>query len=282
MRLECMDPKYGSSRLRKGLSKRGLVFYAALVLTGLFLIAAASSKLYSEQHEDFEARSEYDQLRDLFSTATARQVSGNEPGNAEQRADEQAELENQNLYIEDTGAPGSDRPDAMVFLTGINPDFVGWISNGDDIDYPVVRGSDNDHYLSTTFSGTRNPAGAIFMDYRIAQGFDAPLCILYGHNMRDGSMFASLNRYADPEYSEEHSEVIITTPEGKTLVYKVFETRLADMQDTSYEIDNPENASTNQAFDGEPAGAGRYLLLSTCTPGADRAERMLVFAELVN
>ena len=74
-------------------------------------------------------------------------------------------------------------------LRAINKDIVAWIQiPGIGVDYPVVQGKDNDHYLHYTFDGKANKAGSIFLDYRNRKDFTDSKVILYGHNMKDGSM----------------------------------------------------------------------------------------------
>ena len=77
-------------------------------------------------------------------------------------------------------------------LRAINPDVVGWLYVPDTgISYPVVQGEDNAHYLRHTFSGERNASGTIFLDFRDSTDFHSAARV-FGHNMRDGSMFAEL------------------------------------------------------------------------------------------
>ena len=78
-------------------------------------------------------------------------------------------------------------------LSQINPDIVGWLYiPGADISYPVVQAGDNDYYLDRMFDGTRNSAGSIFLDAYCASDFSDRHSIIYGHHMRDLSMFARL------------------------------------------------------------------------------------------
>ncbi|MBR5943142.1 MAG: competence/damage-inducible protein A [Clostridia bacterium] len=86
-----------------------------------------------------------------------------------------------------------------------NSDIVGWISlkknNGQAfIDYPVVQSTDNDHYLRRSFFGDYATGGTIFMDYRCNATVFSKNTVLYGHNMKDNSMFAQLLKYGNASF----------------------------------------------------------------------------------
>ena len=130
-------------------------------------------------------------------------------------------------------------------LREINPDIVGWIVvDGTPIDYPVVRGRDNDIYLSRTFTGERNASGAIFMDFRNQQDFSDPLTLVHGHNMQNGSMFAGLHDFTGESFR-------IYTP-GGVLEFEVFAKRTVAANDELYSLPAPDEAG------------GRVVTLSTC------------------
>ena len=89
-----------------------------------------------------------------------------------------------------------------------NSDAIAWIKvNGTDIDFPVVKGTDNSYYLTHNFDKEKNKAGWIFADYRNKfDGTDKNI-IIYGHNMKNGSMFASLKDVIKEEwYNNENTE----------------------------------------------------------------------------
>lgn len=166
---------------------------------------------------------------------------------------------------------------SLDILTEINTDFTGWIIiPGTAIEYPVVRGRDNVRYLNTTFSGERNPAGAIFMDYRCVDGFNAPVCLIYGHNMREGSMFSQLVSYMERPFMDAHPEIIILTADGEKREYRIIEARRTDAWDMVYTMDY-NDAEAALAY--HPAAEnGRLLVLSTCLDGENRHVRLLVVA----
>lgn len=105
-----------------------------------------------------------------------------------------------------------------------NSDAIAWIKvNGTDIDFPVVKGTDNSYYLTHNFDKEKNKAGWIFADYRNKfDGTDKNI-IIYGHNMKDGSMFASLKDVIKEEwYNNENNKYIALITENENCKYQVF------------------------------------------------------------
>lgn len=101
-------------------------------------------------------------------------------------------------------------------LRKINPDVVGWLYYKDmHIDYPVVKGSDNSKYLYTMFDGRSGGCGTLFADSITKAPFEQFNTIVYGHHMRDGSMFAQLKKLKDPGFCREHPTLELITPKGK-------------------------------------------------------------------
>lgn len=96
-----------------------------------------------------------------------------------------------------------------------NKDIVGWIYCPDTpINYPVVQAEDNDRYLRRDLNGKYLVSGTVFVDYRNgAIGEDANY-IVYGHNMKDGTMFSSLAKYKEQSYYDEHPIIYYLTPDG--------------------------------------------------------------------
>lgn len=115
--------------------------------------------------------------------------------------DEQVSKGISNMYqLDDTDVPENNKDILPSFkkLLEINPDTVGYIKiDGTVIDYPVVKGEDNDFYLTHDFYKNESRSGTVMMDYRnkvTADGHSGNM-ILYGHNMAVGTFFAALNEY---------------------------------------------------------------------------------------
>jgi sortase B len=103
-----------------------------------------------------------------------------------------------------------------------NPDYVGWLRvEGTNIDYPLVGSKDNKDYLKLDFHRKRSDAGAIFMDYRNAGNFNDRHTVLYGHNMRNRTMFSQLDAFASQEFFSS-SPLIELRGLYETKYYSVF------------------------------------------------------------
>ena len=107
-------------------------------------------------------------------------------------------------------------------LKAINPDVKGWLYiEALDISYPVVQGPDNDTYLHTTYEGTSNFAGSIFLDYQNQGDFSDGNTIVYGHNMKNLSMFGKLKQMKEQEKYKDSVYFWMLTPESND-VYQIF------------------------------------------------------------
>jgi sortase B len=109
-------------------------------------------------------------------------------------------------------------------LLAINAETVAWIrfEQPEKISYPVVQGPDNSKYLKETFEGKHNSVGAIFMDAVNKNDFADKNTFIYGHNMKNGSMFGQLRKYKNAEFCQENPYFYIYTPDGREQKYQVF------------------------------------------------------------
>lgn len=121
-------------------------------------------------------------------------------------------------------------------LQAINPEAIGWIEiPGTIISYPIVHTTDNSYYLSHTFRKTENKAGSIFLETSNQADFSDLHTIIYGHNMKNGSMFAGLKSYSSQSYLSEHPYVFIDLQDGSHC-YQIFSCHEADTSDNCYTI----------------------------------------------
>jgi len=100
-------------------------------------------------------------------------------------------------------------------LKTISTSATSWLYCPDTlIDYPVMIADDYNYYLHHLPDGTQNANGSLFIDFNCAPDFSDPITIIYGHNMRSGSMFGSLKGYKDQKYFDEHPFMYLYTEHG--------------------------------------------------------------------
>lgn len=172
-------------------------------------------------------------------------------------------------------------------LKAVNEDIVGWIYiEGTPINYPVVRGDDNNYYLKRLYDGTPNGSGSIFMDFRNEPNFVDKNNILYGHSMNNGSMFTAIKKYKHQTYYDEHPYALLMTPE-KNYKVEFFTGYVANVEQDAWEyyFDSDEKfeqwlisskSKSNFANNVEPNVNDEILTLSTCTYEFDNARYVLV------
>ena len=166
------------------------------------------------------------------------------------------------------------------------PDVVGWIYSPDTvINYPVVQGDDNDYYLDHLVNGDYNGSGSIFLDMRNLPDLSDQNSILYGHHMKNGSMFRSIVEYESQEYYEEHPTLYFLTPE-KNYRVEVFAGYVTPSTSDTYTFNFAgeeefaaylEDAISRSDFDAkaEVTAEDKILTLSTCTYAYDEARYVL-------
>ncbi len=176
---------------RKSGGKRRVLMF---ILLAVFLISGALT--VHQYLEDKRIQEEYERLAEEAARQTTEAPT--EPETEETEPLEEA-------YVS---------PIDFEALTVENPDTIGWIRIPDtNVDYPIVQGTDNDFYLDHDFYGKESAAGSIYLDFESEADLQGRNQILYGHNMKNGSMFKDINRYKDPEYFKEHQYFSIYTPE---------------------------------------------------------------------
>lgn len=163
-------------------------------------------------------------------------------------------------------------------LKEINKDLVAWIRcEALGLDYPVVQGKDNDYYLDHTFSGEEHISGCIFMDCGNKADFTDDNTILYGHNMKDGSMFGLLGGTADGEirlflYTENGVDTYQIVDNRTVAVTEALYFRLVYGADAFEELSAAVAAHTGTAL-----VKGEHLLtLSTCNGNTEKRHIILL------
>lgn len=177
-------------------------------------------------------------------------------------------------------------------LAGINSDCIGWISAcSNRIDYPIVKSKDNVEYLTKTVTGAENKSGAIFADKDCTDPFNQFQTLVFGHNMKNGSMFHYLVNYRDKDYYDNHRLIYVRT-EHQLLTYEVFAAYREAASDSCI-YDSVLNPDDRAAFlkkvkekslyntNVQLSTSDRILTLVTCEYTQDDF-RMFVHAKLVS
>lgn len=202
------------------------ILWELSVLLCVCVIAYALYSILMKYQEYKTAGVEYDELAEIAyqsdSTADPADVEQDNAGSTTVTTDIPAVYES---------------PIDFAALQEINPDVIGWIvMDGTNIDYPIVQGRDNDSYLTTTYTGKANSSGAIFMDYRNMPDFTDANTIVYGHKMKNRTMFHDLSEYKSQEFFEDHPAFRIYTPNGEYRC-EVFAAYVTSAVSESYALD---------------------------------------------
>lgn len=173
-------------------------------------------------------------------------------------------------------------------LQSVNPDIQAWLyMSGSSIHYPVLQAEDNNTYLYRLADGSSNAHGSLFIDCRNAGDFSDWNTLIYGHNMKDGSMFGGLKKYRKQAYYDAHPEMTLFTPE-KTYRMEIFAAVTTDVSAAVYRVPAAREerdelvqwAQRNSEIECDVSigTEDRIVTLSTCTGGDD--DRFVVLAVL--
>ena len=168
-------------------------------------------------------------------------------------------------------------------LTDKNPDVIGWIRFDPEpsvINYPIVQGKDNEEYLHKTFTKNENGLGAIFLNVDNSSNFADKHSVIYGHRMKDGSMFRHLQDYEKKSFWKKNPHFYIYTPNGRVITYRVYSA--GEVLETSdiYKTDFMDGKAYEGFIDQtrkdsiyetgvKVRTADKVVTLSTCTRSSD-------------
>lgn len=252
-----------------------LLIVLCLVCLGVFIFSGY--KLVSTLYQYKAAQRAYEKLSEQYvstedAAATAAPVTEND-------AASEADKEYSPITVD------------FEQLLATNDDVCGWLYSKDTvINYPVAQGTDNNEYLHHLLDGTYNSSGTLFMDCECGPEFSGANSIIYGHNMKDGSMFNSLHSYSDQAYYEAHPVLYLNTP---TQNYKivVFSAYICNYDSDTYTLSFSSaedygawvakmQSQSEFTSDVEVTVDDRVITLSTCTYEYDNA-RFVVQGKLV-
>lgn len=194
--------------------KRGGVISSVILIIALGVFCFSGYQLYNIFSGYFKGQQEYDKIREI--------------------AVDEKDKDNFRVNFDE--------------LMAINPDTVGWLRfypEPAQINYPLVQTDNNDLYLSKTFSANENTVGAIFLNYINHPDFNDKNTIIYGHRMKDNTMFHELEKYQEKSFWEENQYFYIYTPDGREITYHIYSAGIVKEVSDSYivEFNSPEEFS---------------------------------------
>ena len=268
---------FRKGRYERNTPKSKAVKISAFVLC-LSLAAGSGFMIVEEIGKYRESANAYDGLSDLVEIPDQAQ-------NQESGSETETLAENLSALL-----PSVD----FAALRENGPDIIAWLTIPDTaVNYPVTQSEDNDYYLHHLYDGTYNKTGCLFADFENKKDFSDRNTIIYGHNMRNGSMFASLNEYKEQSYYDSHPQVYLVTPEAGYIcdIFTAFEAKPKESgsETSPWKMDWKDDgayttwlsAMSDRSMietDVTVTSSDRVLTLSTCTPGG--ASRFTVMCKL--
>ena len=277
----------------KGKQVSNVVFNVLIILLTLVIVFSAW-KLVEISMSYIESRREYTELRQFITLEEKTEKdSVQKPVQAGSSPETLSSPEASASTDEEERTGDQKEPEEKVFrepecsisvdfdaLWSVNPDIKGWVYLEElDISYPIVQGVDNDQYLYTSVKGTANSGGSIFMDSANAGDFTDPHTLIYGHNMKDGSMFGKLKKLYDQNRIDNMDTTLcfwIITPSGKYR-YDVFSVHTVDAAGDAYTLFSEQSEAVGEYLNKMARHTGvklpqrvynskdKVVTLSTCT-----------------
>ena len=268
---------------------------AGLVLVFLLGIAL-SNRLYNWGDDPVDV------VQDDAQLGTAKPALTEEEHEEQYRAMKDAMEEedsvSENLQSETQTDSDSEGPIDFEYLWSINEDIYAWITiSGTDIDYPVLQHpTDDSFYLNHTVDGSYGYPSCIYTEKINAKDFTDPNTVIYGHNMKNKTMFQQLHNFESKDFFEKYGEVIIYLPD-RTLHYQIFAAYVYDDRHLMYSFDfwnedvfanylesifDMRDMNANIDRDITVTAEDRIITMATCMPNkSDADKRLLVHAVLI-
>ena len=233
-------------RMMRTRNKPALIFFCLLLSAAAVL---SGVKIHSELKERQKEKKDFASVAEIaklpMTEAPAESVTDTETETSAEPTEQSATEHN------------------IPALIAENADCIGWLSiDGTSISYPVMyTPSEPQKYLRRSFYGKYSQSGVPFLDGQCST--NGGNLIIYGHNMKNGTMFSDLKKYLNTDFLNSHRTVRLETADG-VFLFAVTEVRRANTADPWYDRTSCED--------------GRHLILSTCY-GSGKDGRLLIIAE---
>ncbi|WP_195840464.1 class B sortase [Clostridium porci] len=254
-------------------SVRGILIMVLLIICVISGFISISSIVSKKQDE-----AAYESLCESVTASSEPVTTESEPLTEQS---EEIAVKPTESSAEETTSAASSVPAGVINLMKQNANVVGWIKiDNTKIDYPIVQHKeDNEYFLHRDINGKKNSAGSIYLDSNHQIDGDG-LHVVYGHHMKNGSMFKDIVKFRDAAYMKQHQNITIWTGEREISLKPVY--CYAGAADGSYRnnFDSPEEL---QAFlkekTGETISSDNVFVFITCSYGSADERTYLICEE---
>lgn len=254
-----------------------ILFLIILVLGTIIVFRESNAKKQAERNAEIESNA----VQRVVGIKIYEDTSGNFPDNEEGKIGDISEYGDLKIDFD--------------YLKQINPDVYAWVTvPGTSVSYPILQSEIDNYYLRKNIDRTYGTAGCIYTNKTDAKDFSSFVTTIYGHNMKNNTMFGTLKDFYEEDFFLEHDEIIIYTPEEK-LTYKIMKTRRHDDSYLYQQYDGFSEDGKKQFLDMMELGEGsighardvdfeysmddKFVVLSTCVKNNDE-KRYLVIGRL--
>ena len=256
------------------MKKRNLLSKIILVIAlGVFAFSAYQLYLIYAEYKNID--DEYDAIRETVVQEAPTEEAVNEEDTEQEESTPQIVVDFESLLA-------------------MNEDVIGWIHFEEPsiISYPIAQGVDNRQYLHTSLEGEYLTAGTIFVDYQNDDDFRDENTVIYGHNMKNGSMFGKLRKFREKAFCEENPYFYIYTVDGREIKYQIFAVKVVEDTSDTYDkiyVDKEEfqeyidKIYKNALYTSDKVSVtaeDRIVTLSTCV-GVE-TERLVVYGVVIS
>lgn len=254
------------------------------------------------EYNNFITKQQEDELKEITNVGIENQEpsdteeSNNTPSDEVQEENTETNGDNSNVNTNtntnNNGTTTSFTEDYQKLLS-INNETVGWLKvNNTRVDYPVVKANNNDYYLNHNFYKQSNFNGWVYMDYRNNTNNLDQNTIIYGHNLKNGMMFGSLNNVKNSSWYNNPDNLLITfnttTKQMKWQIFSIYVINVTnDYLYANFEYDSQFKEFVDKIksrsikdFGIEVSKFDKILTLSTCQNNSK--QRLVVHAKLIN
>lgn len=268
-------------------TRKAAFWYRVIICACVLIFAGSLAKLVMIFHEYKSAESEYDDIEDEYiADGPLDEVTGDAVTTGESVVIQTDKNGKKSKFVF--------KPLNVDFesLKKTNKDVVGWIQfETFNLSYPIVKDSGDNYYLTHTFKKQKNSSGAIFIG-PANKSLQDTNTIIFGHNMKNGSMFGLLGRYKNKSYFPDNQYFRIYTPGGGVQRYQIFSVYKAAVNGSAYTIWSHTGGAEYGAWIKELKKNSMYdtgvsvsehdsvVTLSTCITGED-SKRLVVQAKRI-